>query len=671
MIIGGRDNRVIRSKITENRRSIKIDARKSINVNELPGYLKLYQTPPGDDISLMEFDEIAMERLKLLKSFENCKDSYRFNDQEFVNRFRKQYVELKKLIVLPKEVTFDKSREEIAECWRRDTIGHFILRLAFCRTPESQKWLTNLETDLFRFRFLHESPKNVTAAFEEMNLNIQKITKEQKMEMLEDLVDGCQIGADQVEICDFYRVEFTEALELIRRGNVHLDKGFAYFPYDDLVSIVAARFRNIMMAAMARSYKHLAILEEEGRLLPRLSRLANNVYDGKAYNGGDVGQNDQITRFMIDKLSTKSFPPCMKNCHVNLRREHHLKFGARRQYGLFLKAIGLSLDEAMSMMRDEFTKKIPSDKFDKEYAYNIRYMYGKEGRRVAENGMSCSSIILRNPPSAMDCHGCPFRHTEKHVLAQRLQKENFNKEQIEKIINFSENNGYDKACTRFFEFSHKLEEGALGCLITHPNQFFEESQKILNPKSEDIENEEDEEEEMEILTKEEPVEKREENENEGSSSTGSPPKLTPEPQEMMTSSMVKNGEEETPSASPTPKRKYKEREKKTTREYRVKKNRLIDHNAPKRYKSPYVQFMMQRRASYRNQKMTQGEINVAIANAWQELSAEERKPFEILAAKDKEKSKKAWKAYEKTAEFAEFQKSETKFRGEKWKKTKS
>lgn len=32
------------------------------------------------------------------------------------------------------------------------------------------------------------------------------------------------------------------------------------------------------------------------------------------------------------------------------------------QYGLFLKAVGLSLEEAMAFMREEFTKRIDSDK---------------------------------------------------------------------------------------------------------------------------------------------------------------------------------------------------------------------------------------------------------------------------------------------------------------------
>lgn len=39
-----------------------------------------------------------------------------------------------------------------------------------------------------------------------------------------------------------------------------------------------------------------------------------------------------------------------------MQREHKLKHGARLQYGLFLKGIGLSLEDAMIFWRSEFTK---------------------------------------------------------------------------------------------------------------------------------------------------------------------------------------------------------------------------------------------------------------------------------------------------------------------------
>ncbi|KAK6060077.1 hypothetical protein COOONC_02260 [Cooperia oncophora] len=61
-------------------------------------------------------------------------------------------------------------------------------------------------------------------------------------------------------------------------------------------------------------------------------------------------------------------------------------------------------------------------------------MYGKEGRRVEYPAFPCSTIILSNPPAAGDCHGCPFKHQDHQLLAQRLEKDGLNREQINQVL---------------------------------------------------------------------------------------------------------------------------------------------------------------------------------------------------------------------------------------------
>lgn len=43
--------------------------------------------------------------------------------------------------------------------------------------------------------------------------------------------------------------------------------------------------------------------------------------------------------------------------------------------------------------------------FDKAYAYGVRHMFGKEGKRADYTPYSCMKVILSNPPSQGDYHG--------------------------------------------------------------------------------------------------------------------------------------------------------------------------------------------------------------------------------------------------------------------------
>jgi DNA primase large subunit len=53
----------------------------------------------------------------------------------------------------------------------------------------------------------------------------------------------------------------------------------------------------------------------------------------------------------------------MRHLHESLKQNHHLKHYGRLQYNLFLKGIGLPVDESLKFFRGEFSKgAIPVDK---------------------------------------------------------------------------------------------------------------------------------------------------------------------------------------------------------------------------------------------------------------------------------------------------------------------
>jgi DNA primase large subunit len=49
-----------------------------------------------------------------------------------------------------------------------------------------------------------------------------------------------------------------------------------------------------------------------------------------------------------------------------------MKHMGRMQYGLFLKGIGVTLEDALEFWRSEFAQKFGNSVFEKKYAYNIK-----------------------------------------------------------------------------------------------------------------------------------------------------------------------------------------------------------------------------------------------------------------------------------------------------------
>lgn len=142
------------------------------------------------------------------------------------------------------------------------------------------------------------------------------------------------------------------------------------------------------------------------------------------------------------------------------------------------------MEEAIKFWRTGFMKMMDGDKFDKQYLYNIRYNYGKEGKRTDYTPYSCIKIITSNTPGPGDYHGCPFKHSDVDLLKQKLQAHKINKTGVDEVVNYVKGGHYQLACGRYFEVTHAAKAGLddidMGFSPNHPNQYFDESQKIIN-----------------------------------------------------------------------------------------------------------------------------------------------------------------------------------------------
>ncbi|XP_041358851.1 DNA primase large subunit-like [Gigantopelta aegis] len=440
--------------------------------------LQFYSKPPTETISLQEFEEFAIERLKVLKAIETIGIRHLRGSDNYNEALEKEIKKTKFRSIL--KVSKEDVSEDEVQVRRLDHISHFILRLAYCRSEELRRWFLQQELDLFRYRFLRESAETSQTFMKLNNLNYTPIPEKEKDEVLDGLRNARPDKTAKTELTEFFKVPFTEALDLVRARKVFLQQGYAYVPRDDLISILLSVYRTHLSHALALTCRALPHLEEDDRLLPMLCGLS------KRYLGQDYANRKsvvgEVTADMLDMLCKKSYPLCMQELHQSVRSNHHLRHGGRQQYGLFLKGIGLSLDEAMKFWRTEFTKLLDVDKFDKQYSYNIRHNYGKEGKRTNYTPYSCMKIIMSNPPGPGDAHGCPFRHCDSELLKQKLRSRGLSKDEVEQITNEAKGGHYQTACATFFDFTHRNMERQEH-LFNHPNQYFDESQLLHNSGS--------------------------------------------------------------------------------------------------------------------------------------------------------------------------------------------
>lgn len=178
------------------------------------------------------------------------------------------------------------------------------------------------------------------------------------------------------------QVNFEMVPQMVSQRGVYVRKGKAYVPMADQVNIVMLEYKRHLEKSLEAISKLLPRLEEDERIKPILMNVEKQ-YMGKTYN-----QVDSVTGTIeakdVDSFLQRHAPLCTKSLNDALKHDRHLKHYGRLQLGLFLKGIGLSVEQALLFWRTAFSN-MTDDKFQKEYAYNIRYNYGLEGRRVDYN----------------------------------------------------------------------------------------------------------------------------------------------------------------------------------------------------------------------------------------------------------------------------------------------
>jgi len=447
-----------------------------------PDQLSLYKIPPSDAMSLDDFELHAIDRLRVMSAAENAQsrgDSIAEVNRKLEDALKTTHLELR---------TDEDSR--------RDTISHWVLRLAFAATEDLRRRFLAFEILLFKYRFEKKlDSKSVQDFMNKNNMGYKPISSQERdmyKESLRTVYSSRNawrlksgITSKPFESIQFFKVDFEEVPDLVSKRNVWVHQGFAYVPETDILSILASRFRQMLSLQLVNAYKVLPLIREDDRIRPVLSKLEN------AYLGPEFGTSTSycgdasapVTPDSIDARS-KSFPMCMREMYRGLTVDHHLRYEGRLQFERFLKGVGLSMKDALTYFSREYCKKgISPDEFTKKYAYNIRHNYGQEGKRANYSAYSCSHIITGVQPGPNEYHGCPFKSfgapQMKKVLTRQLGTSNTRA--IDDICSKIANNEFQVACRMHFELEHPgADSGPVG---NHPNAWYNESIQYFENKS--------------------------------------------------------------------------------------------------------------------------------------------------------------------------------------------
>ncbi|KAI4193969.1 MAG: hypothetical protein LQ350_008052 [Teloschistes chrysophthalmus] len=455
-----------------------------------PHRLNIYHVPPTVEIKLEEFEEWAINRLRILAELENC---------SFRNRTPAETLDQVKPL-LDKWLRLDSNSSSaqgstdprLQEQRRKDHYSHFILRLAFSSTEDLRRRFARAEGALFRLRFQSETASERQDFVASLDLDWEAVSEIEKRSLAQDLANAT-LGVKKTDIDDggWFKVDFETVPELVEARRVFVKRGKAFVPTKEQMSIVLGDFHERLDKGLELTARALPRLDEDDRLSPILEHLSKSFAtpDSTLADSDTLLPGAAINASSIDTLS-RHFPLCMRNLHMALRKNSHLKYFGRFQYTLFLKGLGLSMEDCLTFWRQSF-RLITDETFNKEYRYNIRHAYGDVGGDAIRRGrgyspLSCQKILTEHPPGSGETHGCPYRHFSAENLTTLLQATGVSdREVLRGVKEDVEKKRYHIACNRVFEWAHKSEIRQVKEMgtsrttdldtIVHPNTYFKRS----------------------------------------------------------------------------------------------------------------------------------------------------------------------------------------------------
>ena len=221
--------------------------------------------------------------------------------------------------------------------------------------------------------------------------------------------------------------------------------------------------------------------DDDYRMVDLIRRIKDQVSLPKIptkYNNADT-----ILKAQDIETISQDFPLCFRRVHQNLKTNHRVGHHARIAYTLFLKEIGLSLEESVQFWSHYYSKDSKShasreykqpqcshswQKNHKKFEYSINHLYGNAGSSKNYSAHSCSSIADRSV-SIHEELTCPFNDFDIEDLGTLLSTELTN-DKIKKVT-ATQIKGPVQACSRYLQEKKGLHDISSSIDISKPSEY--------------------------------------------------------------------------------------------------------------------------------------------------------------------------------------------------------
>ncbi|MCY3410333.1 MAG: hypothetical protein INQ03_01740 [Candidatus Heimdallarchaeota archaeon] len=338
-----------------------------------------------------------------------------------------------------KDIELGLDKYDLIDLGKESKQAFTIMKIGVCLDPRLSSWLIETEGDLFELDFRNlkwerkkvilgnlypnESGKQIWMTLEDLELqtgedihDLLGITevKTQSIRSRNGLMPAAEVK-DILGMNKHICLDFRYAPHLVKTRKAVLYRGWVIAPLNRLVVTIKHRFQETISESLTDYASRL-----EGTISPTMKRIAQKV--NEYMNTKVVFKRSQLD---FDNLNLKGsveenvtiLPPCIEDLMISINETGYLGHWERLQFGIFLKKIGMNVDQQLEFWYNKAVDNVNMtyDDFLKRAGYVIRHIYGLEGGMVDYEMPACSTIQNKMY--------CTFRHRGiEHINSRVVTK---------------------------------------------------------------------------------------------------------------------------------------------------------------------------------------------------------------------------------------------------------